>query len=96
MLARNFSAERKARVDIVFDGLGVYFEFGFKLASDYTNVELSKTAPELIHFVRTADMRLFDYYYEQDEIAFAICGFPINKLPDSSDLKEGRKEFIYD
>ena len=80
---------------LLFDELGVSFEFGFKLAKEYASVELSREAPELVEFLRSASARFFTCHTYQDDRAFALRGYPWRREPNSSDLKEPDPELIY-
>lgn len=94
-LARNYSASRKAKMDIFFNEMGVYFEFGFEVADEYRSISLIDKASELKNFKFRATSRLFDCDFYQDNRAFAVRGYPWFRHPNSADLKEKRKEFIY-
>ena len=94
-LARNYSVKRKARLDVFFDEMGIYFEFGFEIADEYKSISLIQEAKELKNFKFRASSRLFACDYYQNERAFAIRGYPWFRHPNSADLKEKRKEFIY-
>lgn len=93
--ARNYSSSRKARMDIFFDEMGVYFEFGFELASEFRLMPILRDAKEMKNFKFWASSRLFDCEYYQNERAFAVRGYPWFKHPNSADLKERKREFIY-
>ena len=95
LAARNYSRSRRAKMDVFFDDMGVCFEFGFEIATQYRSQNLLYEASELKNFKFWASSRLFDCDYYQNERAFAIRGYPWFKHPNSADLKEKRKEFIY-
>ena len=82
-------------MDIFFDELGVYFELGFELAEEYRSTALRTISPELKNFAFRADCRLFDCNFYQNDRAFAVRAYPWFKHPDSADIKEKKKEFIY-
>ena len=94
--ARNYSMDRSAKMDVFFDEMGIYFEFGFEIANEYKSLSLLQEAKEMKNFKTRASSRLFDCDYYQNERAFAVRGYPWFKHPNSADLKERRKEFIYD
>ncbi len=94
-LARNYSAHRSARLELIFEERGVYFEFGFPIAEEFRKTILSKEAPELINFMRNSEMRFFECICAQDDKAIAIRGFPVHRIPDSGDLKERKQKLIY-
>lgn len=94
-LARNYSLSVKAKMDVYFNEMGVYFEFGFEVADEYKQKNLLREADELRNFQFRSDYRLFDCDYYQNERAFAVRCYPWFKHPNSADLKEKRKEFIY-
>lgn len=96
ILARNYSAHRSARLELIFDDNAIYFEFGFSLANMHKGIVLGSEAPELIYFRRNAEQRFFKCIFAQDERAFAARCFPIYRSPDSSDIKEKKPELIYD
>lgn len=93
--ARNYSANRKAKMDIFFSEMGITLEFGFEFASEYKQKSLLIESNELKNFKFWASSRLFDCDYYQNERAFAIRAYPWYKHPDSADIKEPRREFIY-
>lgn len=95
LLARRCSAERKARLKLIFDQMGICFEFGFKIAQDYASLDLSRDAEELVNLMRSADSRFFVCHTYQDNVAFALRGYPWMRSPNSSDLKERKTELIY-
>ncbi len=94
-LARNYSINAKARMDVFFDEMGVYFEFGFEVADEFKSLSLLQEAKELKNFKFRASSRLFDCDYFQNDRVFAVRGYPWFKHPNSADLKEKRREFIY-
>ena len=94
-LARNYSKSGKAKMDIFFDKMGVYFEYGFEIASDYDGILLLQESEELKNFKLSASSRLLDCDYYQSGRVFAIRVYPWFKHPDSADIKERRREFIY-
>ena len=93
--ARNYSASRKAKMDVFLNEMGVYFEFGFEIANDFKTLSFFTDVKEIKNFKFRASSRLFDCDYYQNESVFAVRGFPWFKHPDSADLKERRREFIY-
>lgn len=95
LLARKYSATRGAKMRLIFDEMGVFFEFGFPLASEYSKIELSREAPELVEFLCSADSRFFICHSYQDDRAFAVRGYPWVREPSSSDLKLPKPELIY-
>ena len=95
LVARKYSTERKARLKLIFDEMGVCFEFGFKIAQDYVSLDLSRDAEELVNLTRSADSRFFVCHTYQDSVAFALRGYPWVKNPNSADLKERKTELIY-
>lgn len=92
-LARNYSKCGKAKMDIFFDEMGIYFEYGFEIASDFDG-DLQESE-ELKNFKAGASSRLLDCDYYQNGRVFAVRVYPWFKHPDSADIKERRKEFIY-
>lgn len=95
LAAREYSANRGARLKLVFDEMGVCMELGFKLAEEYRSIELSRSSEGISHLLRSADSRLFICNAYQDEKAFAISAYPWVREPNSSDLKERKPELIY-
>lgn len=95
-LARNYSVRRRAKMDIYFNEMGIYLEFGFEMASEYYGKTLTREAEELKNFQFRASSRLFNCDYYQTEKIFAVRCYPWFKHPNSADLKEPKKEFIYD
>ena len=93
--ARNYSANIKAKMDVYFEEIGISFEFGFEVADEFKSLSLLQEAKELKNFKFRASSRLFDCDYYQNERAFAVRGYPWFKHPNSADLKEKRREFIY-
>ena len=93
--ARNYSAGRKAKMDVFLNEMGVYFEFGFEIANEFKTLSFLTDVKEIKNFKFRASSRLFDCDYYQNESLFAVRGFPWFKHPDSADLKERRREFIY-
>ena len=93
--ARNYSANIKAKMDVYFEEMGIGFEFGFEVADEFKSLSLLQEARELKNFKFRASSRLFDCDYYQNERAFAVRGYPWFKHPNSADLKENRREFIY-
>lgn len=94
-LARNYSIAVKAKMDVFFNEMGIYFEFGFELDDEYKGKSLFDVAEELKNFRFRASSRLFECDYYQNERAFAVRGYPWFRHPNSADIKEKRKEFIY-
>ncbi len=94
-LARNYSRSGRAKMDIFFDEMGVYFEYGFEIANDYDGILLLQESNELKNFKFAASSRLLDCDYYQNGRVFAIRVYPWFKHPDSADIKERRKKFIY-
>ena len=93
--ARNYSKRGRAKIDVFFDEMGIYFEFGFEIAEEYRSMNLIYDAPEVKNFKTWSTNRLFECEFYQNERAFAVRGYPWYKHPTSADLKEERKEFIY-
>lgn len=93
--ARNYSKSRRAKMDVFFDEMGVYFEFGYELADEFKSTSVLIESKEIKNFNFRASNRLFNCDFYQNEHAFAVRGYPWFKHPDSEDLKERRKEFIY-
>ena len=94
-LARNYSLRSRARMDVFFDELGIYFEFGFELSREFQGKVLSKEALELKNFSFRASSHLFECEYYQNERVFAVRCYPWFKHPNSADIKEKKREFIY-
>ena len=94
-LARNYSLRRSARMDIFFDEMGIYFDFGFEISSEFRRLSLIKEADELKNFAFRASSRLFDCDYFQNDRIFATRVYPWFRHPDSADLKEPKRKFIY-
>ena len=94
-LARNYSLHGKAKMDVFFDEMGVYFELGFELSSEFQGKVLLQDAIEVKNFKLRASSRLFECDYYQNERVFAVRCYPWFKHPDSADIKEKRREFIY-
>lgn len=94
-LARDRSVSGRAVMDVFFDEMGVYFEFGFEICEEYRGVSLLNEASELKNFKFRAESRLFNCDYYQNDRAFAVRCYPWFRHPDSADIKEKRKEFIY-
>ena len=94
-LARHYSINTMARMDVFFNEMGVYFEFGFELASEYKSISLLNEANELKNFKFRVSSRLLECDFYQDDRAFATRVYPWFRHPNSSDIKEPRKEFIY-
>ena len=82
-------------MDIFFDEMGIYFEFGFEIASEFRKLSLIKEADELKNFAFRASSRLFDCDYFQNDRIFATRVYPWFRHPDSADLKEPKRKFIY-
>lgn len=95
LAAREYSANRAARLKLIFDEMGVCMELGFKLAEEYRSIELSRRSEGISHLLRSADSRLFICNAYQDEKAFVISAYPWVREPNSSDLKERKPELIY-
>lgn len=94
-IAREYSTSRRAKMDLFFDEMGIYFEFGFELASEHREKPLIKESELLKNFKFWASSRLFECDYYQNNRAFAVRGFPWFVHPNSADIKEPKKEFIY-
>lgn len=94
-LARNYSSRNKARLDVFFDEMGLYFEFGFEIGEEFRRKILSYEAEEMKNFKFRASSRLFDCDCYQNDRAFAVRCYPWFKHPSSADIKAKRKEFIY-
>ena len=94
-LARNYSKLVRAKMDVFFDEMGMRFEYGFEIASDFQSMCLTQEAAELKNFKFFASARLFDCDYYQNDRVFAVRAYPWFKHPNSADLKERRTEFIY-
>ncbi len=95
LLARNYSLSTRAKMDVYFDPMGIYFEFGFEIANEFRRKSLLREAEEAKNFSFRASSRLFDCDYYQNERAFAVRCYPWFKHPNSSNIKEKRREFIY-
>ena len=90
----NIAAQSRCKV-VFFDEMGVCFEFGFEIASEFRKLSLVKEAAELRNFSFRASSRLFDCDYFQNDRIFATRVYPWFRHPDSAHLKEPRREFIY-
>ena len=93
--ARNCSSTGKAKMDVYFDEMGIYFEFGFEIAEEYRSISLQNEVSELKNFKFRAENHLFNCDFYQNDRAFAVRAYPWFKHPNSADIKEKRKEFIY-
>ena len=94
-LARNYSKSRRAKLDIFFDEMGVYFEFGFEICEDYLSLSLLQEAAELKNFKFRSFSRLFDCDFYKSDRVFAVRGYPWFKHPNSANIKQPKIEFIY-
>lgn len=95
-LARNFSATREADMHIYCEECGIYFDFSFDIAEQFSAQELIFSSPELAYFVKRANEMFLTHFYTQNENHFKIRILPWLRRPDSADLKEIREKFIYD
>ena len=95
-LARNFSATREADMDIYCESCGIYFDFYFDIAEQFSSSELIFNSPELAYFVKRANEMFLTHFYTQNENHFKIRVLPWLRRPDSADLKEIKEKFIYD
>lgn len=93
--ARNYSKSRRAKMDVFFDEMGVYFEFGYELADEFKSISILIESKEIKNFNFRSSNRLFNCDFYQNEYAFAMRGYPWFNHPNSEDIKERRKEFIY-
>ena len=93
--ARNYSSNRKAKMDVYLSEMGTSFEFGFEIAEEFKSSSLLVESKELKNFKFRAENYLFDCDFYQNDRVFAVRGFPWFKHPNSADIKERRKEFIY-
>ena len=95
ILAINYASHRSADIRIRFDELGIYFDAVIDLATDFANLDLKTNAGELENLIARADERIFDHVCKQEGGRFVFRGFPWLRMPDSADLKEKKREFIY-
>lgn len=95
-LARNYSMKRRAKMDVFFNEMGIYFDFGFEVVSEYKRVKLLFESNELRNFQFRSSNRLFDCDFYQNDRVFAVRCYPWYRNPNSANIKAPRKEFIYD
>ena len=82
----------------VFNAEGLwrnFLKYLEKIFHDFANLDLKTNAGELENLIARADERIFDHVCKQEGGRFVFRGFPWLRMPDSADLKEKKREFIY-
>ncbi len=95
-LARNYSANRGASVDVHLDDMGFYFDVRLDIAEQYDGERLDACAPELKNLMARGYESMFDCFHMQREGTFIVRALLWLRTPDSADLKEKHTKFIYD
>ena len=95
LLARKYSADRGAYMEIRFNKLGVYFGFKFAIASQYRNIMLIDKRSDLQRFLEHIDKYNIIYEYYKDFEEFEVVIYPWVRVPTSPTLKKGKENLIY-